>query len=132
MTQDLVLLVARVALSSAFLYSGAVKLVSWTSSEAEFSALGLPRPSLVHAATVATQLSGGLGLLAGLLTFVSAALLALFTFAATLVGHPFWRMTGSDRVRMLTAFLEHLGLTSGLVLICITGPGRFSLDACFL
>lgn len=132
MTQDLVLLVARAALCSAFLYSGTVKLFSWTSSEAEFSALGLPRPSLVHAATIATQLFGGIGLLTGLMTLISAGLLALFTVTATLVAHPFWRMTGSDNVRMLTAFLEHAGLTAGLVLICVTGPGRFSLDASFL
>lgn len=129
MSEDLVMLGIRAGLSAAFLYSGATKLFAWQTAAEEFSALGLPHKGLVQAGTISIQLSGGALLLTGFQTGLAAMALALFTLAASLIAHPFWTRRGQAFTSTLTTFLEHVGLIAGLVLISVTGPGRFSLDA---
>jgi uncharacterized membrane protein YphA (DoxX/SURF4 family) len=103
-----VLLVARLCLAAVFIYSGATKLVGWGDATGEFEALGIPLTPLAVAATVAVQLFGGLVLATGWQVRVAALALASFTIFATLIGHPFWRVEGTELQHQLTITLEHL------------------------
>lgn len=121
-------LAARLCLAAVFLYSGAAKLLFWSDGIEEFAALGLPVPALALAATIALQLGAGTALAIGWRTSPAALVLAAFTVAATLVGHPFWAFDGADFQRQLTIALEHLAIVGGLLAIAAAGPGLFSLQ----
>lgn len=121
------LLVARLCLGAVFLYSGVTKLTGWPDAVAEFAGLGLPFPAFALAATIAVQLAGGLAVATGFGARIGALVLAAFTIAATLIGHPFWMFDGVDFNRQFTTALEHLAIVGGFVLLALSGPGRLSL-----
>lgn len=112
---------ARAALCLAFVYSGLAKLLDWSGALAEQAHFGLQPAALFAAATIAVQLGGSALVLfaPGRKAACGALALAGFTLAATLVGHAFWRETGMDRFRDLNAFLEHIGLIGGFVLVAL-------------
>ena len=101
--------VARVMLAVVFLYSGQDKLRHWRESVAEVETMRLPLPAVFAAATILTQLLGGAALALGLGAAVGAALLALFTIAAT-VPRPsvHWLLHGNAARQEFTTSLEHV------------------------
>ena len=115
------LLVARVALVSAFLVSGIAKTIDFPSAVAEVRGLsGLKPAGLFAAIVVAVQLGGSALVIAGgRLAWVGAVLLGGFTAIATVVAHDFWSKTGSVQIRDMTTFFEHLGLIAGLFFACL-------------
>lgn len=114
-------LVCRVTLASPFLFSAATKILDLGAAAEEVRALtGLEPAGVLAVLVVATQLGGGVLLIAGGRWVVAgAALLAAFTVVATLFGHAFWTKDGVAAVRDVTTFLEHLGLVGGLVLAAL-------------
>ena len=61
-------------------------------------------------------------------TRAAALVLALFTVATIVVGHPFWTMEGAARAANLTQALKNLSIVSGLLIVAALGPGRHALD----
>jgi uncharacterized membrane protein YphA (DoxX/SURF4 family) len=114
------ILLARALLAAVFLYSGQDKLRHWQAGIKEVADLGLPWPRLCAAATIATQLLGGLAVLTGIGAAWGAAILALFTLAATALGHPFWRLHGDRARQEFTTSMEHLAIVGGLLLLTVT------------
>jgi putative oxidoreductase len=110
---------ARVMLAAVFLFSGQDKLRHWRASVAEVGDVGLPLPAVFAAATILTQLLGGAALAVGIGASVGAALLALFTIAATVLGHRFWLLHGSAAKQELTTSLEHVAIVGGLLSIIV-------------
>jgi transmembrane protein len=121
-----VALAARIALCSAFLVSGIVKLLDFPGAVVEVRGLTGAEPAILIAALViAVQLGGSALVVAGgRLTWLGAGLLAGFTVAATLLGHAFWLKSGADRTHDLNTFFEHLGLVGGFALAAILANGR--------
>jgi putative oxidoreductase len=111
--------VARVMLAVVFLYSGQDKLRHWRESVAEVETMRLPLPAVFAAATILTQLLGGAALALGLGAAVGAALLALFTIAATVLGHRFWLLHGNAARQEFTTSLEHVAIVGGLLSIVV-------------
>lgn len=109
-------LLARVLLASVFVFSAIDKSLHFAEAVNEVTALGLPMPAVVTACVIVTQAAGSALLFFPRTAWVGAALLILFTVAATVLAHPFWREDGPDYTRQLTTFLEHLGIVGGLVL----------------
>jgi putative oxidoreductase len=112
---------ARVFVAAVFLYSGQDKFRHWQASIKEVADLGLPWPRLFAAATIATQLIGGLAVLTGIAAVWGAAVLALFTSAATVLGHRFWLLHGNRANQEFTTSLEHLAIVGGLLLLIVIG-----------
>jgi uncharacterized membrane protein YphA (DoxX/SURF4 family) len=112
-------LLARACLAAVFLYSGQDKLRRWQAGVKEVVDLGLPWPRFFAAATIATQLLGGLAVLTGIGMAWGAAILALFTLAATALGHTFWRLQGDRARQEFTTSLEHLAIVGGLLLLIV-------------
>jgi len=125
---DIGLLIARACLSAVYLFSGIDKLTHRTDSIAELQALKLPNPELLRHAVIAVQLIGGLMVLLGVHAGWGAALLLAFTGVATLLAHRPFDHEGLGRRMQFTIALEHLAICGGLLLLVLTGPGRYSLD----
>jgi uncharacterized membrane protein YphA (DoxX/SURF4 family) len=77
----------------------------------------LPFPTAFIAVTITVQLLGGLAVATGFFAGAGAALLALFTVLATLLGHKFWLRHGVAARQELTTALEHLAIVGGLLFL---------------
>src|SRR5271156_4776002 len=121
------LLLARVLLSSPFLYSGIDKCWRWSAAQREVAASGLPWPTLLHLVTVLVQLGGALSLLLGIEARLGALLLLLFLIPVTVMYHPFWKRSGAEFATEADHFLSNLAIIGGLLVIVALGSGRISL-----
>src|SRR5580658_8075526 len=121
------ILLARVLLSSPFLYSGVDKCRRWSAAQREVAASGLPWPTLLHLVTVVVQLGGGVSLVLGIEARLGALLLSLFLIPVTVMYHPFWRRSGADFVVEADHFLSNLAIIGGLLVIVALGGGPISL-----
>ena len=74
------------------------------------------------------ELLVGILLILGFYTRPLALLFALFVLGTALLGHPFWNMVEPERSANMTQFLKNLAIVGGLLLLALTGAGRFSLD----
>src|SRR5947209_6833783 len=112
---------ARIVLSLPFWWSGLSKLLDFSGGTAEMAALRLEPAWLFNALTILVQLGGSLLVILNLRTWLGAGALGVFTALATVMAHRFWTLDGIDRVRELNAFLEHLAIIAGFVLVAILG-----------
>ncbi|MGV2836675.1 hypothetical protein ACNPOQ_23365, partial [Pseudomonas shirazensis] len=55
-------------------------------------------------------------------------LFALFVVGTAMIGHPFWDMVEPARSANMTQFFKNMSIVGGLLLLAVTGAGRFSLD----
>ena len=105
------------ALCSAYLLGGVVKLLDFPGAVAEMQHFGLPFPELVAWAVIVTELGASAMVLSGKLRWVGALFLAGFTVAASLVANRFWQLPGPERGMAANTFFEHIGLAAGFVLV---------------
>jgi len=125
---DEVILLARILLVVLFVLFGWSKLTDFSGTVGYMASLSLPLPTLVAAVVVLMEFFVGLAIVLGLWTRPLALLLALYTLGAALVGHHYWTMTGADRMANTIQFYKNISIIGGLLLLCVTGPGRYSLD----
>jgi len=83
--------------------------------------------SLLLPVAVALQILGGISLVLGLYTHIGALLLIFFTLPATISMHNFWSLSGRERIQEQSHFLKDIAIIGGLILLLITGPGKYSL-----
>lgn len=124
-------LAGRVILGLYFLLPGAIlKIVNPEGTAAEMAAHGMVMIPLFLWLTVAVQLIGGLSLIVGYKTQISAFLLAGLILVISLVIHDFWTMEdGLARAHETQNFVKNLGIMAGLLAIAGLGAGPFSRDA---
>jgi uncharacterized membrane protein YphA (DoxX/SURF4 family) len=111
--------IARIALTSAFLIGGVQKLVDFPGAVAEQANFGLQPAWVWAAAAILVELAGSALVIIGRWVWLGAGGLGVLTAVAMLTANSFWTMTGHDRLMALNAFLEHLGLIAGLVLVSV-------------
>jgi putative oxidoreductase len=124
---DLVILIARVCLSAVYLYSALDKAIYRQNGIKFVNGLRLPQPEIVLLTTIVVQLLGGLAVLLGVYAREGALALLAFTVIATVIAHNPIGLRAEEFRRQCTMSLEHLGIVGGLLLIVLTGPGRFAL-----
>jgi uncharacterized membrane protein YphA (DoxX/SURF4 family) len=112
-------LLARVALTSAFLIGGLTKLLNFNDAIAEQEHFGLRPGALYAVATIVVELVGSALVISGRWIWLGAGALAVFTAIATLIAHPFWTMSGQERFLATNAFFEHLGLIAGFAIAAL-------------
>jgi putative oxidoreductase len=118
------LLIGRILLAVIFIVAGFGKLTGGPANFAGWlGSLGFPAPLFFAWATTLLELVGGLFLLVGFQTRLSALALAAFTVAAGLIVH----FVPGDQNEM-TIFMKNLAIAGGLIVLAATGPGRLSIE----
>ncbi len=116
-TATAVRLMALLAICSAYLQGGLVKLLDFPGAIAEMQHFGLAPAVPLAIATIAVELGASLLILSGRWRWLGALTLAGFTLAATVVANRFWELPPPDRGMVMNGFFEHLGLVGAFVLI---------------
>jgi putative oxidoreductase len=122
-------LVGRILISLIFVISGFFKVAGFSQMVGFLAAKGVPMPAVALALAAATELIGGLALLAGFKTRIAAWLLFLYLIPATLLFHNFWAMHGMEQQDNMAHFMKNLAIMGGLLLIANYGPSAMSVDA---
>lgn len=110
---------ARLALVSAYLLGGIVKLFDFAGAVAEQESFGLSPGWLWATLAIIVELGGSALVLADRLVWFGAGALGVLTFVAMLTANAFWAAPAAARWTLTNAFFEHLGLIAGLVLVAI-------------
>ena len=118
------ILLGRILLAAIFLLSGFGKLTAIAGTAGYFGAMGLPVPTVTAIVVGLIELLGGLAILVGFQTRITAWVLAIFTIATALVAHTGW----ADQNQMIH-FLKNVAITGGFLVLASSGPGAYSIDA---
>ncbi|MDE2496945.1 MAG: DoxX family protein [Xanthomonadaceae bacterium] len=126
--KDQVLLVARILLMILFVQFGWSKLTGFSGTVGMMTALGLPSPTVAAVVAVVCEFFVGIAIVLGFLTRPLALLLALYTLATAFIGHHYWTLTGTEHMENMINFYKNISITGGLLLLGLTGPGKYSID----
>jgi putative oxidoreductase len=126
---DDLILAARLLLATLFLIFGFRKLRDYSGTVAQMVQLGVPTPVLAAVISIFMELPVAFTIAIGAFTRFSAALMALYTLGTALIGHRYWTAKGADYVDSLDGFYKDLSIMGGFLLLYITGPGKYSIDA---
>ncbi|MBB5408362.1 MULTISPECIES: DoxX family protein [Paraburkholderia] len=126
--KDVVVLVARILLMVLFVMFGWSKLTGFAGTVAYMTSTGAPVPAFSAVIAVVMELVVGVALLVGFFTRPLALLLAVYTLGTAIIGHHYWNMTGAMQYDNMIHFYKNIGIIGGLLLLCVTGPGKYSFD----
>lgn len=123
-------LAGRIVLGIYFLVFGAIpKIVNFQGTSDYMASHDMILIPLFLALTIIVQLAGGLSLVVGYKTQISAFLLAGLTLVISLVMHNFWAFDeGVVRGHETQNFVKNMGIMGGLLAMAGLGAGPFSLD----
>ncbi|HUA79645.1 MAG TPA: DoxX family protein [Dyella sp.] len=107
-------MLARLALTLPYWWSGLDKLIHPSAALAEMHGLGFPASWWLLSLLLVVQLGGSLAIIANRYAWLGAALLAGFTAFVTVVAHAFWKQDGALRFAEMNVFMEHVALIAGL------------------
>lgn len=122
------LLVARILLAILFVLFGWQKMMGFEGTVGYMASVGAPLPQFFAIIAVIVELVFGLLIVAGYFTRPLALILAVYTVATAIIGHPYWSMTGMEQYMAMTNFFKNVSICGGFLLLAFTGPGNYSLD----
>jgi putative oxidoreductase len=123
-----IILLARILLMILFILSGWSKLTNFDGTVAYMTSLGAPVPMLAAGIAIVMEVFVAIAIILGFYTRPLAFLLALFVLGTALIGHHFWTMADPERAANMIQFFKNLSIIGGLLLLGITGPGKYSMD----
>ena len=126
--KDELLLIARILLVILFVVFGWSKLTGFSGTIAFMVTEGAPLPTVAAVIAVVMELLVGIAIALGFYTRPLAYLLTLYTLATAFIGHHYWTMPDAERIANMINFYKNTSIAGGLLLLCITGPGKYSLD----
>jgi putative oxidoreductase len=125
-----IILIARLALSVLFLWSGVMKLLGYSAFVAYLQAKGVPFVQIAAPIATAIEVVGGIMLVVGLLIRPLGLVMAVYTLATAVLGHDFWNVADAALQHdMVIHFWKNVGLAGGFLLLIVTGAGAASIDA---
>ena len=124
-----VILAARLLLAALFLIFGWRKLTDYSGTVSRMVQDGAPFPVLATAIAIFMELPVAFAAAVGAYTRPSAVLLALYTLGSALIAHRYWTMKGANKVDSMESNYKNLSIVGGFLLLCITGAGKYSIDA---
>jgi putative oxidoreductase len=119
--QDLAAPIGRVLLALMFVLAGLNKISGYSGMQGYMDSMGVPGALLPL--VIVLEVAGGLLLMLGWHTRLTAFLLAGFTLLATLIFHS----NLGDQTQMLF-FMKNLSIAGGLLLVVSHGAGAYSID----
>jgi putative oxidoreductase len=132
MTNDIndeLILAARLLLATLFLIFGWRKLRDYSGTVSQIVQLGGPMPKLAAAVAIFMELPVAFAVAVGAFARPSALLLVLYTLGTALIAHRYWTIKGEDKIDSMDSFYKNLSIIGGLLLLYITGAGKYSIDA---
>ena len=126
---DTFVLVARVLIGWLFLTNGFEKLMHMAATAGYLEQLKVPFANLMAWPTMAGELLIGIALILGLATRCAAVASVAFTAVATLLAHRYWELPPGQQSGEYIHFCKNLAIIGGGLLLFVTGPGCFSVDA---
>jgi putative oxidoreductase len=126
---DELILVARLLLATLFLIFGWRKVRDYSGTVSQMVDVGFALPALATAASIFMELPVAFMVAIGTFTRPAAGLMALYALGTALIGHRYWTVKDKSYVDSLEGFYKDLGLMGGFLLLCITGAGKYSIDA---
>ncbi len=126
--QNELILLARILLMILFVLFGWGKLTGFSGTVGYMAAEGAPLPTVADIVAILIEFFVGLLIVVGFYTRPLALLFALYTFGTALIGHHFWTMVDAERAANAINFYKNVSIMGGLVLLCATGPGKYSRD----
>ncbi len=119
--QDLAAPIGRILLALMFVVAGLNKISGYSGMQGYMDSMGVPGALLPL--VIVLEVAGGLLLMLGWHTRLTAFLLAGFTLLATLIFHS----NLGDQTQMLF-FMKNLSIAGGLLLVVSHGAGPYSID----
>ena len=126
---DGAILAARLLLATLFLIFGWRKLTDYSGTVSRMVQDGARFPVPATAVAILMELPVAFAVAVGAFTRLSALLLALYTLGTALIAHHYWTMTGANKIESMESFYKNLSIMGGFLLLCITGAGKYSIDA---
>ncbi|WP_241646138.1 DoxX family protein [Rosenbergiella metrosideri] len=126
--QPSVLLIARISLMLLFVIFGYQKLIHFGGTVDYMKALGTPLPTVGALIAVVLEFFAGLAIMLGFFTRPIAIIMAIYTLATAIIGHPFWSISGAAQMAAEINFYKNISIIGGLLLLSVTGAGPYSLD----
>ena len=126
---DELILAARLLLTALFLIFGWRKLRDFSGTVSQMAQLGVPMAVVAAAVATFMELPVAFAVAVGVFTRPSALLLVFYTLGTALIGHRYWTITGADQVASMDGFYKNLSIMGGFLLLCVTGAGKYSIDA---
>jgi putative oxidoreductase len=125
--RDVLLLLGRVLLGWIFVSSGWRKLMDIPGFVATMPRRGLPE--FLGYVAPPVEFIGGVCLLLGFATRYTALVMLLFVVTASFSSHRYWTITDAAQyANQSSHFWKNVSMKGGLVLLFITGAGRYALD----
>jgi putative oxidoreductase len=127
---DGLILAARLLLAMLFLIFGWRKVRDYSGTVSQMTnEEGLRMPVLATLVSIFMELPIAFAVAIGAFTRPAAALMALYSLGTALIGHHYWTAKDADFVDSLEGFYKDLSIMGGFLLLYITGPGKYSVDA---
>jgi putative oxidoreductase len=124
--RDILLLLGRVLLGWIFVSSGWRKLMDIPGFVATMPRRSLPE--FLGYVAPPVEFIGGICLLLGLATRYTALVMLLFVIIASFSSHRYWSVEPAQYANQNSHFWKNVSMKGGLVLMFITGAGRYALD----
>jgi putative oxidoreductase len=124
MSKALLLLFARLLMSSLFVWDGVVQLRNPGGTARYFASVHVPAPDIAVWISIPVHLFGGLALLVSFYSRWAAALLALVCLGTAFGVH----LPAGDQNNMIH-FYKNLVMTGGFLYVIAFGPGGLSVNA---
>ena len=129
-SDDVILLVGRLALGVIFVKSGFQKLMALGAFAASLAGRGVPASSFWAVVGASVEFVGGLLIVTGLKTRYASLLMILFVIVATGISHRYWEFAdAAARRAQESQFFKNVAIIGGFLLLHVCGAGRFALDA---
>jgi putative oxidoreductase len=128
-TGDAWALVGRVLVGWLFFINAWPRVTGGTAGFAKYLAsLGVPAPELMAWVATFIEVIGGAALILGVATRYAALALVVYTIVTIALAHRYWEYPAAAQMAQYFNFLKNLAITGGLILLFVTGAGRFSVD----
>jgi len=129
-TDDLALLLGRLAIGALFIPDGFDKLLHFGRFTESLSRHGLPFPDVWAVAGIAADLGGSIAVLVGFEVRWAALAMIAFVAMASALSHRYWEAADVAQHRAQAAqFYKNLALIGGFLFLYVVGAGAYSLDA---
>lgn len=126
---DAVILIARLFLAPLFLIFGWRKVKDYSGTVDQMVRDGVRLPVLAAAVAIFMELPVAIAVAVGAFTRLSAVLFVFYTIGTSLIEHRYWTVKGAEYVETMENFYKNLSIMGGFLLLFMTGPGRYSIDA---